>query len=454
MGNEETKKTEDVYGLTRRSFLTQSGMAAAAFTILPSYMRGDNKKVPSDLLNIAVVGIGGKGASDAQGVSSQNIVALCDIDDTMGMEVRKAYPKATQYRDYRKMLEKEKNLDAVVIATPDHTHAIIAMAAMQMGKHVYVQKPLTHTVYEARRLAEVAKEKKLITQMGNQGHAGEESRLLVEWIQAGAIGDVTEVHIWTNRPIWPQGDIKRPTEIPTSPDSLDWNLFLGPAPFRAYHPSYHPFTWRGLWDFGTGALGDMGAHFIDQPFWALELGHPTSIEASSTKFNADYYPLASLVTYQFPARGNKPPVTLKWYDGGLMPPRPADLEPGRKMGDSSGGVLYYGTKGTIMHGTYGKGVRIIPESKMKEFVPPAKTLVRSPGIYDEWITGIKENKMSSTDFSYSGKLTEVMLLGNIAVKLAEKNTILNWDPDKFMFTNLPEANEYLHYQYAPGWSLE
>ncbi|MFA7290492.1 MAG: hypothetical protein WC055_16580, partial [Melioribacteraceae bacterium] len=319
---------------------------------------------------------------------------------------------------------------------------------------VYVQKPLTHTVYEARRLAEVAKEKKLITQMGNQGHAGEESRLLVEWIQAGVIGDVTEVHVWTNRPIWPQGDIKRPAEIPTSPDSLDWNLFLGPAPFRPYHPSYHPFTWRGLWDFGTGALGDMGAHFIDQPFWALELGHPTSIEASSTKFNADYYPLASIVTYQFPARGNKPPVTLKWYDGGLMPPRPVDLEPGRKMGDSGGGVLYYGTKGTIMHGTYGKGVRIIPESKMKEFVPPEKTLVRSPGIYDEWITGIKENKMSSTDFSYSGKLTEVMLLGNIAIKLAEKNTVLNWDPDKFMFTNLPEANECLHYQYSPGWSLE
>jgi hypothetical protein len=198
----------------------------------------------------------------------------------------------------------------------------------------------------------------------------------------------------------------------------------------------------------------MGAHFIDQPFWALELGHPTSIEASSTKFNLDYYPLASLVTYQFPARGNKPPVTLKWYDGGLMPPRPAELEPGRKMGDSGGGVIYYGSKGTIMHGTYGKGVRIIPESKMKEFVPPAKTLVRSPGIYDEWITGIKENKLSSTDFSYSGKLTEVMLLGNIAIKLAEKNTVLNWDPDKFMFTNLPEANEYLHYQYSPGWSLE
>jgi len=454
MEKEETKKADNGFGLTRRSFLTQAGMAATAFTILPSHLWGANKKIPSDLLNIAVVGIGGKGESDAQGVSSQNIVALCDIDDTMGLEVRKTYPKATQYRDYRKMLEKEKNLDAVVIATPDHTHAIIAMAAMQMGKHVYVQKPLTHTVYEARRLAEVAKEKKLITQMGNQGHAGEESRLLVEWIQAGVIGDVTEVHIWTNRPIWPQGDIKRPMEIPTSPDSLDWNLFLGPAPFRPYHPNYHPFTWRGLWDFGTGALGDMGAHFIDQPFWALELGHPTSIEASSTKFNSDYYPLASLVTYQFPARGNKPPVTLKWYDGGLMPPRPAELEPGRKMGDSGGGVIYYGSKGTIMHGTYGKGVRIIPESKMKEFVPPAKTLVRSPGIYDEWITGIKENKLSSTDFSYSGKLTEVMLLGNIAIKLAEKNIVLNWDPDKFMFTNLPEANEYLHYQYSPGWSLE
>lgn len=454
MQKDADEKMDNFGGISRRKFITNTGMAAAAFTILPSHLWGANKNIPSDTLNIAVVGIGGKGATDAAGVSSENIVALCDVDDTMGMEVRKTYPKATQYRDYRKMLEKEKNLDAVVISTPDHTHATIAMAAMKMGKHVFVQKPLSHTVYEAKRLAEVAKEKNLVTQMGNQGHAGEEARLLNEWIWAGAIGDVTEVHIWTNRPIWPQGNITAPTEIPTCPDTLDWNLFLGPAPHRPYHPAYHPFTWRGLWDFGTGALGDMGAHFIDQPFWALELGYPTSIQASSTKYNNDYYPLASIVTYQFPERNGKPPVKLVWYDGGLTPPRPADLEPGRKMGDSGGGVLYYGTKGTIMHGTYGTGVRIIPETKMQEFIRPEKTILRSPGIHQEWIQAIKEGKKSTTDFSYSGKLTEVMLLGNIAIRLADKNTVLNWDGDKFMFTNLPEANDYLTKEYSPGYSLE
>ncbi len=440
--------------LSRRDFITKTGMAAAAITILPSGLYGFNRKSPNDKLNIAVVGIGGKGNSDARACAGENLVAFCDVDESLNPELKKDFPNAVFYKDYRVMLEKQKNIDAVVIATPDHTHAIIAMAAMKLGKHVFVQKPLTHTIYEARRLAEVAKEMNLVTQMGNQGHAGEEARILNEWIADGAIGDINEVHLWTNRPIWPQGDITRPADTPDIPNTLDWDLFLGPAPQRPYHPSYHPFNWRGLWDFGTGALGDMGAHFLDQPFWALDLGHPLTVQASSTKFNDEFYPLASIVTYQFPARGNKPPVKLVWHDGGLMPPRPVDLEPGRKMGDNGGGALFYGTKGTIMHGTYGTGVRIIPEPKMQEYVRPAKTIPRSLGIHQEWIDAIKKGTKSTTDFSYSGKLTEVMLLGNVAIRMNEKNTVLEWDPVKLEITNLPEANQYMHVKYRDGWSLE
>ncbi|MDP2036276.1 MAG: Gfo/Idh/MocA family oxidoreductase [Ignavibacteria bacterium] len=454
MEKEKKISPEQSNQISRRKFLAQTGMAAAAFTILPSGLYGLNRRSPSDKLNIAVVGIGGKGNSDARACIGENLVAFCDVDETMNPQLKIDFPNAVFYKDYRVMLEKQKDIDAVVIATPDHTHAIIAMAAMKMGKHVFVQKPLTHTIYEARRLAEVAKEKNLVTQMGNQGHAGEEARLLNEWIWDGAIGDINEVHIWTNRPIWPQGELKRPTETPEVPSTLDWDLFLGPAPLRPYHPSYHPFNWRGFWDFGTGALGDMGAHFIDQPFWALDLGHPLTVQASSTKFNEEAYPLASMVTYQFPARGSKPPVKLVWYDGGLMPPRPEELEPGRKMGDSGGGVLFYGSKGKIMHGTYGTGVRLIPETKMQEYVRPEKTIPRSPGIQLEWIEAIKKGTKSTTDFSYSGKLTEVMLLGNIAVRMQDRNTVLEWDPVKMEITNLPEANPFMHVPYRTGWSLE
>ena len=453
MGKYSLNVPEIYGGVSRRRFIAQAGMAAAAFTILPGRMRGANTMAPSDKLNIAVVGIGGQGGSDARSVSGENIVALCDIDDTLGLDIRKEHPGAAQYRDFRRMLEKEKSIDAVVIATPDNTHAVIAMAAMQMGKHVYVEKPLTHDIYEARRLAEVAKEKNLVTQMGNQGHAEEETKLLFEWIADGAIGDVPEVHVWTNRPIWPQGDMERPAEIPSCPDTLDWNLFLGPAANRPYHPSYHPFVWRGWKDFGTGAIGDMGAHLIDHPVWALDLGYPTSVQASSTRFSKETYPLASTVTYQFPARNGKPPVKLVWYDGGLAPARPEELEPGRQMGDGGGGVLYCGTKGKIMHGTYGRGMRIIPETKMQEYKRPAKTLPRSPGIHQEWIDAIKNGTKSSTDFSYSSKLTIIMLLGNIAIQTADKKTILEWDAKNFMFTNLPEANGYLRREYRPGWSL-
>ena len=449
---------------SRRKFLGASATAAAGLMVVPRHVVGatQKKKAPSDTVNIACVGVGGMGFSDTRGVRSQNVVALCDVDDESMARLigsdrlepneKAMYDKAAKYRDFRRMLEKEKVIDAVTVSTPDHNHAVIAMAAIKLGKHVYVQKPLTHTIKEARLLAKSAKEAKVVTQMGNQGHAGEGARLICEWIKDGAIGNVFEVHCWTNRPIWPQG-IDAPAEIPSVPSTLDWDVWLGPAPFRPYHPAYHPFKWRGLWDFGTGALGDMGAHIMDQPFWALDLKAPTSVQGSSTVFTKDYAPRAEVVTYEFAAREGMGPLALTWWDGGLMPPRPDELEPGRMMGDDGGGCLFRGDKGLIMCGTYGENARLVPETRMQEYARPEKTIPRSPGIREEWIEAIKKGTKSTTDFAYSGPLTETMLLANVAVRLADKNLKLLWDGEKMEFTNLPEANELLHFEYRPGWSL-
>ncbi|MBD3289696.1 twin-arginine translocation signal domain-containing protein [candidate division KSB1 bacterium] len=448
--------------MTRRDFLGGAATAAAGFMIVPRHvLGGPGYMPPSDKLNIVAVGAGGKGKSDIEGVSAENVVALCDVDDEKMAEFKeradekeallKIWEKANKYRDFRVMFEKE-DFDAVTISTPDHTHAVIAMMAMKMGKHVFCQKPLTHSVYEARLLAETAKKQDVVTQMGNQGHASEVGRLINEWIWDGAIGDVREVHCWTNRPIWPQG-INRPEEVPYARPSLDWDLWVGPAPWRPYHPDYVPFSWRGWWDFGTGAIGDMGAHIIDHPYWALNLGHPTTVHASSTEFTEDSFPKASVIHYTFPARGKMPPVMLAWYDGGLTPPRPEELEPGRRMGDGGGGVIFIGDKGKLMCSTYGRNPRLIPETFMKQYDRPEKTIPRSPGIHEEWIEAIKADKKSTTDFSYSGPLTEMMLLGNIAIRCKDKNTVLEWDADKMEVTNLPEANEFLQREYREGWSL-
>jgi len=448
--------------LSRREFMGRSAAAAAGLMIVPRHVLGGRGyTAPSDTLNIGCIGVGGKGSSDIRSCSGENIVALCDVDDTQMARFLKSdrstpeqkamYDKAGKYRDFRVMLEEEKSIDAVTVSPPDHTHAVAAMAAMKMGKHAFVQKPLTHTIKEARILAQTAKQMNVVTQMGNQGHAGEGGRLINEWIWDGAIGDVHEVHCFTNRPIWPQG-IEAPKEIPSVPSTLDWNVWLGPARFRPYHPAYHPFKWRGFWDFGTGALGDMGAHILDHPFWALKLGHPTTVQASSTPYTKDSCPLAEIVTYEFPQRGEMPPVTLKWFDGGMMPPRPEGLEDGRMMGDSGGGGIFYGSKAMLMFSTYGNNPRIVPEAKMKEYRRPEKTIPRSPGIHLEWIEAIKAGKKSTTDFSYSGLLTEVMLLGNVAVRAQEHKTKLEWDGEKMEFTNLPEANRYLHFEYRTGWS--
>ncbi len=439
--------------MSRRDFVVSTAAAAAAFTIVPRHvLGGPGYTPPSDKLNIAGIGVGGMGRDNVRDcAATENIYALCDVDEEYAAECFNEYPKAKKYADYRKMLEKEKNIDAVIVATPDHTHAVIAMMAMKMGKHAFVQKPLTNTIYEARMLAEAARKHKVATQMGNQGHAGEGNRLMCEWVADGAIGPVREVHCWTDRPVgwWAQG-VDRPEETPRVPRTLNWDLWLGPAPYRPYNPAYVPFAWRGFWDFGTGSLGDMGCHIMDTPVWVLNLEHPTSVEAISTPVNSETAPISSVITLRFPARGNMPPVKMTWYDGGLMPPRPDELEEGRRMGDNDGGVLLVGDKGTIMCSCLGSNPRLIPETKMEAYEQPAKTIPRSPGIHEGWIEACKGGKPASSNFDVSGPLTEIVLLGNLALRTGRR---LEWDGPNMKVTNFPEANKYVHREYREGWSL-
>ncbi len=445
--------------LTRRGFM---GAAAgvAAFTVVPrSVLGGAGQTPPSEELNIAGIGVAGRGADDLHELESQNIVALCDVDWRHAAGTFKRYPNAKRYKDFREMLDKEdKNIDAVVVATADHCHAPASLAAIRRGKHVYCEKPLTHTVYEARLMAEEARKYKVATQMGNQGQAEEGVRLLCETIWDGAIGQVREVHIWTDRPIngtnavyWPQG-VSRPTGEDPIPESLDWNLWIGPAPMRPYkNRVYNPFVWRGWWDFGTGALGDIGCHAIDPVFRALKLGYPTSIESCCTLVNNETYPVASRVTYEFPARGDLAPVTLHWYDGGMRPPRPAEMEDGRRLGTN--GSLYIGDKGKILDG------RLLPESRQKEYGRPPKKLERSPGHHQEWINACKGGKPAGSNFpDHAGLLAQVVLLGNVSLRPPLKEpkvfgTKLLFDAKEFKFTNMPEANQYLTKEYRQGWEL-
>ena len=425
--------------------------ATAAFTIVPRHVLGGaGKKAPSEKLNIAGIGVAGRGAGDIGEVSSENIVALCDVDWRHAAGTFKRYPKARQYRDFRKMLDKEdKNIDAVVVATPDHTHAVATMMAIKMGKHVYCEKPLAHDIFEVRQLTEAAREHKVATQLGNQGQATEETRLVCEFIWDGAIGPVREVHSWCNRPISPRG-VDRPKETPAVPEGLNWDLWLGTAPERPYHPCYLPFNWRGWWDFGTGVLGDIGCPQFVSIFRALKLGYPTSVEASTSGVNSETAPLASIVRYEFPARGDMPPVKLTWYDGGLMPPRPSELENGRRFGNVDDN-LYVGDKGKML------SHRLIPESRSKEYGKPPKVLPRSPGHHKEWIRACKGGPPAGSNFEASGPMAEVVVLGNIAVRMSqqlyEKGLKLYYDGPNMRITNMPEANNYIRRQYRKGWSL-
>ncbi len=443
--------------ISRRRFLATTATTAAV-TIVPRHvLGGPGHTPPSEKLNIAGIGIGGMGKGNLRQLESENIVALCDVDHNYAAGTFKRYPKAKVYTDFRKMLDKQKDIDAVVIATPDHTHAVISMEAMRRGKHVYCQKPLTHDVYESRMLAKTAKETGVATQMGIQGHSDEGGRLICEWIWAGAIGEVREVDAWCSLSYYPFGHAgwsskwsRRPKETPPVPSTLDWDLWLGPAPKRSYHPAYHPAVWRCWWDFGCGMMGDRGAHTLDPVFWALKLGHPTSVEASSLDLNPETHPVASIVTYKFPARGDLPPVKLTWYDG-LRAPRPIELEDGRRLGNVEGGALFKGSKGKLMAGVYGEGARLIPESRMKEYKQPPKTIPRVKSSHEmDWVRACKDGQPAGANFEYSGLLTEVCLLGNVARRVDAR---IEWDPVNMKVTNLPEANKYVRTQYREGWSL-
>lgn len=437
--------------ISRRRFLRGTA-TLAAFTFLPRHGFG----AAGDKLNIAGIGVGGMGAGNLQALESQNIVALCDVDPEYASATIKRFPKARVWTDYREMLEQQKDIEAVMVATPDHTHAVISMAAMRAGKHVYCQKPLTHDVYEARRLAQVAKETGVATQMGNQGHSAEGIRSVCEWIWDGAIGEVRSVDAWCSLSYYPWGHAgwsskwgARPTETPPVPPKLNWDLWLGPAPERAYHPAYHPAVWRCWWDFGCGMMGDRGAHTLDPVVWALKLGPPLSVEATSCGLNPDTHPLSAIVTYRFPARANLPPLRLTWYEG-TRPPRPDDMDEELEW-PPEGGALFNGTKGKLICGVYGEGPRLLPQSLNKAYPRPAKTLPRITGSHEmDWVRACKTGQPAGSEFGYSGPLTETCLLGNIAKRIDGR---IEWDAANLKVTNLAEANRYVRTAYRQGWSL-
>ncbi len=421
-----------------------------------------NEKVvwPSDKLNIAFVGIAGRGGSNLKSLKDQNVVALCDVDWRERQQKSfDAYPKAKRYKDFREMLEKQKDIDAVVISTPDHNHAVIATMAIKMGKHVYCEKPLAHSVFEVREITRLAKEYKVQTQMGNQGHSWDSIRQFYEHIKAGTIGKVTEVHAWCDRPAgggsvsFPHG-IARPTGDYKIPRQLNWDLWLGPAQNRPYQPDYLPMKWRGFIDFGCGALGDFGCHTLDPAFWALDLGSPDSVIASTSNLlpevKYDTYATASIITYKFPARENQPPVKLTWYDGGLLPMHDDRLKD-LKYEDTCGALLI-GEKGIIIHGSHGAtGFKVLLNDKSQEAGTPPQLIERSKGHHADWLDAIKTGKPTSANFNYGGPLTETVLLGTAASLY--RNQELKWDSNAMRITNLEQANSLIKPEFRAGWNI-
>ena len=444
----------------RRQFLKETAAAGLGFWVAGGVALTESRAA-NEQVNIACIGVGGKGDSDSSHAGEVgNIVAICDVDENNLANKAKQFPKAKTYHDYRKMLEEmAKSIDAVTVSTPDHHHATAAIMAMKMGKHVYCQKPLTHTVYEARQMHLASEKMKVVTQMGNQGSAADGLRLAVQEIQAGVIGKVAEVHVWTNRPAqyWKQSPdiVSRPKEMPV-PKTLHWEEWLGSAPERPYNPQYHPMQWRGFWDFGTGALGDMGCHTANMAFRALKLHHPTSIVAESGPLNDETYPAWAKITYEFPARGDMPAVKLFWYEGKrdgqkLLPPK--ELSHGEKFTDS--GSLLVGEKGVLYSPSdYGNHWSLLPKKDFDGYKKPA---LKGPsnnkddlGQKIEWIEGIKGGPAPYSNFAFAALLTETILLGNVAVKLGKK---LEWDGPNLRVTNVPEAEHLIKTEYRKGWSL-
>lgn len=444
--------------VSRRGFLTTASSVAAFSVVAPSVLGRGGGKPPSETLNLAAIGAGGRAGDNLEGLKSERIVALCDVDAGNAAASFRKFPAATQYEDFRVMLDRERGIDAVVVSTPDHSHAVATMAALRRGKHVYCEKPLTRTVREARIVGDFARKSKLATQMGNQGMAFEGNRVIKEWLAAGAIGRVHEVHVWSDRPThrgklplwWPQG-IERPADTPPVPAGLAWDLWLGPAPVRPYHSAYVPFRWRGWWDFGSGGLGDMGIHNLAPVFDALGLGPPLSVHASSTPVFKESVPVACVVHYEFGARGERPPVKLHWYDGGLLPARPDELEEERDL-DPEDGILFVGDLGKMLvEGWGGERPRLIPEERNREYQRPPRTLPRSIGHYEEWIKACKEGTPTASDFGFAGPLTEAVLLGSVCVRNGGQK--LYWDSAELRVTNSDEATAQLHYEYRTGWEL-
>jgi predicted dehydrogenase len=447
--------------MNRRQFLRRTATGAATFAampmIVPAHVVGaDGQTPPSEKINLAAVGAAGMAGADLEGLTpGNNLVALCDVDRRYAAGSFKKYPNAKQYRDFRKMLDEvSKDVDAVLVATPDHCHAVAAMAAIQHGKHVYCEKPLAHSVYEVRQLMKAAKEKKVVTQLGNQGHSYGSIRDFVEWVRDGAIGKVHTIHCGCNAVNSGIDQLARLKEQHPVPDTLDWDLWLGPAQQRPYHPVYLPGSWRGWTPFGNGTVGDWTCHVVDPVFWALDLGIPTTILAETTQYDfktqGDAFPKGDHITYEFPAKGSRGPITMHWYSGTMPIPRPPELEKEEKSVDT--GAVVMGDKGTILYGSHGAGnVRLIPQAKMDAYKRPAKTIPRVRGHHQDWLEAIRKGGQSGSDFSYGGPLTEVAMLGVIALKMPGKK--LEWDAAKMEFKNNAEANAWVKPPYRAGWSL-
>ncbi len=429
---------------TRRFFLKSSALTGIGFWISGS-SAAIRSASPNEKLNVGVIGVHSRGAANMQAVSGENIVALCDVNDDFLAEAAKRYPKAKTYVDWRKMLDQE-DIDAVIVSTTEHTHAPAGLAAMERGKHVYCEKPLAHTVEEARRMRETSKRMKVATQMGTQIHAGENYRRVVELVQSGAIGPIREAHSWVDQQI--EGPRSRPGETPPAPDNLHWDLWLGPAPVRPYHPCYfekRSLSWQNWWDFGNGALGDMGSHVIDLPFWALELQYPTTIEADGQlPVRPETYPDYLTVRWEHPARGNRPPLTLTWYDGRQRPKSPEGLD----LSQWHLGTMFIGDKG-ILVADYRKYV-LLPEANFKDFKPPQPSIAPSPGHHQEWIHACKTGEPTLCNFDYSGALVEHNLLGTVAFRTGKK---LEWDSRNLKVTNCPEADRFIRKVYREGWAI-
>jgi predicted dehydrogenase len=450
--------------MKRRSFVTKSAAAAFGFQFVPAHViraQGE-EKTPSNKIRLAVIGCGGQGGGDLAAMAGEDIVALCDVDDRRAADSFRKFPDAKRFKDFRKMFDAmAKDIDAVLVATPDHTHAVASLAAIGHGKHVYCEKPLAHSIAEVKAMKKAALEQKVITQVGNQGHSSDSIRLFCEMVQSGAIGKVSEVHAGCDafRDVYCviRDQQKHETEKPPIPAELDWDLWQGPRAARDFHSAYLPFNWRGFTDYGSGCIGDWICHVLDPSFWALDLGMPTAITAETKGYDpqkhAGYYPKGAKITYEFPAKGDRGPVKVVWYDGDYSIPQPEELTKENRKVVGTGAVVI-GDQGKIMHGSHGGGgCRLIPEARMQEYKLPDKKIPRVKGGHhqNDWLDAIRANRPAGSDFEYGGTLSEIGLLGMIAIR--RSGTRLEWDNAAMKFSNDEAANAFINPPYREGWKM-